>query len=67
MRKWESKGFENSPDSHQIILIKEKVIKKVLFYKEKHTKWGAKKLRILLFNDFVQMIYHQSLQYTIFS
>lgn len=28
------------------------VIKKILLLKDKHTKWGAKKIRILLFNDF---------------
>jgi transposase InsO family protein len=29
------------------------VIEKILFYKDKHKKWGAKKIRILLFNDFI--------------
>ena len=32
---------------------KEDIIEKILFYKDKHKKWGAKKLRILLFNDFI--------------
>lgn len=32
---------------------REEVIEKILFYKDKHKKWGARKLRILLFNDFI--------------
>lgn len=31
---------------------KKEIEKKILCLKEKHTNWGAKKLRILLFNDF---------------
>ncbi|MEN8123467.1 MAG: IS481 family transposase [Bacteroidota bacterium] len=33
----------------------QKVIDKILFYKGKHSKWGAKKIYKLLFNDFVKI------------
>jgi len=31
-----------------------KVVNKVLKLKERHKTWGAKKLRVLLFNDFTE-------------
>lgn len=34
---------------------KSEVENKILWYKEKHDKWGAKKIKILLFNDFEEV------------
>jgi len=58
INRYEKMGIEGlleqsrAPSNHPN-KTKEDIIEKILFYKDRHKKWGAKKLRILLFNDFI--------------
>lgn len=59
INRFEKLGFEGlkeqsrSPDSHPNSTA-ENIVESILDYKGKHKLWGAKKIRILLFNQFVE-------------
>jgi transposase InsO family protein len=60
--RFEEMGFDGlrelsrKPKKSHPYKTNEKVINAILKFKEKHKLWGAKKIRILLFNDFTEEI-----------
>jgi len=59
INRFENEGFEGLKERSRAPSIHpnstdEKIVKGILKLKEKHKLWGAKKIRILLFNDFTK-------------
>jgi transposase InsO family protein len=59
INRFEKEGFEGLKEQSKIPkthpnTTKEIIVKGIIKIKEKHPRWGAKKIRILMFNDFTE-------------